>query len=182
LEAVDEVMRRQVEPAEIARVTIGVTPSSLHLCGKYTTPDASFVEAQFSIPYVIATLILDGEITVDSFSPDRVSRQEIHRFAREVIEVEARWSKDDDVDLAAAAVIVEMRSGKHEESTVLTPRGSPGNPLTEADLRTKFISLTHNSLGLEGANRLLTQIQNFGTNEGDDVRTLWASTRRSPDE
>jgi 2-methylcitrate dehydratase PrpD len=173
LEAMSQLLNETpIRSEEIKRITIHVTPSSLHLCGKYTTAGASFVQAQFSIPYVVATLILDGEVSVRSFSSERLSRETTHRFARERIKVGTGWSDEDEVDLAAAEIEILMHSGRREAARVLEPKGSPRNPLTEDDLRVKFLALTQHHLGREGAERLLQQIHDLSTVDNGGVRML----------
>jgi len=150
-------------PQEVEKIRVRVTPSSLHLCGKYTSPESSFVQAQFSLPYVIAAMVFDGTIGVESFAPESLGRNEVHRFAKERITLESAWSDRGDVDFAASEIELVTVSGARWDKAVLHPKGSPGNPMNDRDLRDKFLMLTRTKLGDAGAQALLDRLQAVDT-------------------
>jgi 2-methylcitrate dehydratase PrpD len=162
LEAIRELLgETDTETDDIDRIVIRVTPSSLQICGNYTTASSSFVEAQFSIPYVVASYIHDRRFGVDSFSPKHLSREAVHEFARDHIKVEQGWPNEDEVDLAATEIELLSHGDGRKTIRILNPKGSPANPLTDEDLRRKFLSLTSDVLG-ENATRLLDHILGLG--------------------
>lgn len=168
----------RIRPSAIEHVIVRVTPSSLRLCGNHTAPDASLVETQFSIPYIVATLILDGEFSASSFSRERRSRRATHDFARDRISVELGWPDDNDVDLAASEVEL-TGSGRRTVVSILEPKGSPRNPMTTEDLRAKFLSMTVSHLGRGRADALLEQILHLGGVGSSDVAGILAAVQES---
>jgi len=92
------------------------------------------VEGKFSLPYVIAAALEDGEVRLSSFTDDAVRRPRLQPFFGKVDAREAsgamtpRW----------ASVRVTLASGRMLERRVDVLRGSPGAPLSDAQLTEKL--------------------------------------------
>ncbi len=100
---------------------------------------ASGLEGKFSIPYTVALALLDGRITVDSFTDER-------RFAPDMEGMLARVTVVEDeaippgLDFANtwAEVTVELADGRRVTERCVAPRGRWDRPLTRDERLAKF--------------------------------------------
>jgi 2-methylcitrate dehydratase PrpD len=128
------------------------------------------VDAQFSLPYVVAVMLCRGGALLDEFSDSAITDPVVLATAAKVhTEVdpsfEAQWP-----DREPAAIEVRLNDGRVMTSEVAAPKGSLELPMTAAELRAKFRVLVEPVLGEE---RTETIIDNVAAVEHlEDVRTL----------
>lgn len=128
-----------LEPGDIAEVTVDVHGDALELLGRVVVP-SSVHQAKFHMGTVLALVAIRGCADVSTFDW-YWQDPEIADFARKV-----RMRLDDEVDAAyparwMAKVTVRTRFGEAFEARVEEPKGDPGNPLTAAELHLKFSHL-----------------------------------------
>lgn len=104
-------------------------------------------KAKFSIPFVIALVLIKGSAGYFDFTLENMHDPEILRLAK-LIDV----YEDKEISAAfpakrTAVVEIELDGGERLSRQVDIPRGMPENPLDEAELREKFDSLTVGILG-----------------------------------
>jgi 2-methylcitrate dehydratase PrpD len=143
--AVDAVLLARAEHPcaadDIAEIRVGVTaPGYQMVC----VPEAvrlaprTIVEAQFSIPYTVASAWIDGGLKMAHFSDEGVKRAEILALARRVKPyVDAEIDRDFSRVVTPARVAVQFRDGRTIERRVDTPKGHPRNPMTAAEFTAK---------------------------------------------
>lgn len=114
----------------------------------------SLIDAQFSVPYTAAAMLVDGVLSPDAYAPERL-------HDRRVLDVvdKVRVTVDPGCDAAypqrlSAAVAVTTTGGRRIEVRVERPRGDPERPLTEAELEEKFRILADPALGRERADQV----------------------------
>ncbi len=90
-------------------------------------------ECQFSLPYVVATAACDGDVFVDSYTPEARSRQKVRDLMTKI-----SIKEDPALPLWAARVNTTLKSGKKYSEVCIYPKGHPKFPLTEQELVTKF--------------------------------------------
>lgn len=125
--------------------------------------------ARLSVPYCVAAALVDGEITQKQFSPARYEDPAV-RAMLEKVEVIA----DPDLnplypEKFPARVIVTLRNGQTREATFMYPKGDPKNPLSRAELLTKFRG---NLDGVTSAARAETLIALIEDLENADMAAL----------
>ena len=129
-----------LNPAEIKKIHVRLYSAALDLLEKVqpTSPYA----AKFSIPYCIATALLQDRVGLDDFHEEGI-RDRTVRQLMSTVELE-RDAELDQVypDKWPAIVTVETLTGKRHEIRVDYPIGDPNNPITREDLIEKFHSLT----------------------------------------
>jgi len=89
LEAVDELKRKHsFTPAEIGKVDITSFLTVYHIIGGGSYGDRKTVhskeQADHSLFYVAAVLLLDGEIYPDQFLPDRIAQNDVQELLQKV--------------------------------------------------------------------------------------------------
>ena len=99
------------------------------------------VDAQFSLPFGIATALVNGRGTVNEFRETQIMHPTILDLARRVT-----IHHDDELDRAYPArwpawCEIEFRDGRTLRADVNTSKGDPENPVTPAEAREKFDAL-----------------------------------------
>jgi 2-methylcitrate dehydratase PrpD len=114
-----------------ARVSLSETVYNFH--GKLPNYKGKF-DALISAHYVAAAILHDRALTLTQFEPARYDDPKMRRAAAELIEVRP----DPAIKGNICEVEVEMADGKTFKTRCEHPRGSPENPLTRAQIETKF--------------------------------------------
>jgi 2-methylcitrate dehydratase PrpD len=132
-------LRERVRPAEIAavrcRTAAGPVPRLWEpLAGKHAPPNG--YAAKFSLPYLLATVLVRGRAGLAEFADEAVREAEVLAVARRVtyeldptIDYPRQFVGDVELTLTDGRVLRE-RQGR--------PRGGPGAPLTRAEVEAKF--------------------------------------------
>lgn len=95
---------------------------------------ATAIDAKFSLPFTVATALLKGKVTLESFADSALEDREVRALAKRVVFVEHPQSS-----ATSAGVVLRQRDGRSFEHSVADPRGSPARPLTDEALVDKFV-------------------------------------------
>jgi 2-methylcitrate dehydratase PrpD len=95
------------------------------------------IDAKFSAPFCVATALVHGELTLDSFSSAALSDRRVLALASSAsLSLDAQSPVEG--DLIAGTTTLRLRTGRTLERKILHPLGSPLQPLSEAQLIAKF--------------------------------------------
>jgi 2-methylcitrate dehydratase PrpD len=103
--------------------------------------------AQLNLPFCVATLLLEGDVSVDQFTPDA-----IHDAARIALSRKVEVMHDPAITALGSAyrhkarVDVHLRDGSVHSETREAPRGSEQSFASADDIVAKFKSLTRGAL------------------------------------
>jgi 2-methylcitrate dehydratase PrpD len=131
--------RHGFDTRDIARVRLTVGQVQRMLCEPMESKcaPASAIDAKFSLPFTVASALLQPEITLDSYLPLALEDPETCALARKVqIEHRDDWGR---AQAAAGAVDIELSNGAHLQHEVKRAVGHPDTPLGTDALRAKFI-------------------------------------------
>jgi 2-methylcitrate dehydratase PrpD len=122
-----------LDPAEVARVVVR-TPESALAPLIHAAPTTG-LEAKFSLPYAIATTLLDVRPGIESFTDEAVARPEAQALLARV-EVDATPGGD---SLLSGDVAIELTlaDGSTLATTLDLPPGSPARPPSADELAAK---------------------------------------------
>jgi 2-methylcitrate dehydratase PrpD len=142
--AADSMLALRAEHAltagNIRRVRVVLSEMSRRMIG--TKRVDTVLDAQMSVAYALAWIILRGRLTLDEFTPDALRSPEVRALMNKI---------DLEVDPAAhgerQTVEVETADGRLVSSRVEIPRGHWDAPLTDAELHEKFLGLAGAVLG-----------------------------------
>lgn len=98
------------------------------------------LEGKFSLRYCVATAMIDGSVTLESFSPGAIRRQSLEQWWASIVvrpHLEERDSLYGGIP-TRAEVIFEWGDGTSTSARLERPRGSPEDPLPEVALEKKF--------------------------------------------
>jgi 2-methylcitrate dehydratase PrpD len=124
---------------EIAYVTLTVGSVQRMLCEPIEQKRApsSAIDAKFSLPFAVASALIQPDVTLDSFSPAALVDEDALTLARAIrYETRTDWGRE---HAAAGALEIGMRDGRVLAHAVGQAVGHPDAPLDEATLRAKFI-------------------------------------------
>jgi 2-methylcitrate dehydratase PrpD len=155
---------------EIERVRIAVAPEVHEAHFRFAEPEGTF-EALLSYPFTAAVALRDGRLWLDSAGPERVDDPGLRRFMRERVELVA----DGGLTRERSRIEVTMIGGKALSASADAAKGSPANPATPAELRTKFEHAVAGRLPEADASELLDLL--FRVDELADLDRLFELLR-----
>jgi 2-methylcitrate dehydratase PrpD len=168
IDAVRELAARKGLTADrIRSIKLRVHPLVLELTGK--TDPRTGLEGKFSVTFACSIGLLRGRAGEAEFSDALVVDPEV-RAVMARIEVVA----DPDVPHTQAGATAVTDDGATVDTWVDDARGTPGNRLSDDELRDKFFGLADEALGHERAERLADAT--FGLASSGDVDGLLALT------
>lgn len=154
VDAVKDLLDREaLDPADVESVRVLVPPTVRdHVGWEYEPMDV--MSAQSNIQYAIATLLVDGAVTVDAYTADAIDRPAILERIRSIDVI-----ADGTLAEESFGAIVEVHVGDDRYDTVVeTPRGYPENPMTDAELEAKFRNQAERVVGSPATDRLVSLI------------------------
>ncbi len=120
-------------------------------------------EAEFSAPFVIGALLVDGEVGPEQISEKRLGDKAILDQAKKV-----KLEVNPEIDAAKntsgrdqAIVKIETKDGKTHETRVDDVKGGIGNPFTDDELRDKFRTLSTKRLGERRTEEVIKFVDNL---------------------
>jgi aconitate decarboxylase len=147
LDAIRDIRaRRPFSIDELDRIVVHGSQVTVDHVGWPYEPD-SMTTAQLNLPFCVATLLIEGDVSVDQFKADV-----IHDPARITLSRKIIVEHDPEITALGSAfrhkvrVDVHLRDGSVHTETREAPRGSEQSFASEADIVAKFRSLTRAAL------------------------------------
>lgn len=150
-------MRDKVHPDEIEAIDV--------LCDEFTRFEIGSEPekwdprtretADHSLPYIFARTMVDGPITIASFDDDLVLDPALRPL---MAKITVTADKDIEAMLPetmAIRVIARARDGATHEVEIANPLGHPDNPMQDADIEQKFLTLGAPAIGAERCRKAL---------------------------
>lgn len=154
--------------ASIKSINLQVNSEVLVLTGK-TSPKTG-LEGKFSVYHAVAVGVLYGEATPTYFTDEAVTNATVVEFRKKVNVTtdDARFSKDQ------ATVTIEFEDGSTLEKHIEHAIGSLENPLTEAELKKKFVDQVSKRIGDARAEKAYAAFKGIGNiTDVGQLRTLY---------
>jgi 2-methylcitrate dehydratase PrpD len=133
----------------------------------------SEIGAQMSLAYGVAVAVLDGAVMVDQFRPTRIARPDIWKL---LPRIHAHY--DPVIDQMGPKARLRTRlqvtftDGSVHDITVPAPKGGLHQPLTNAEIREKFRTLTEDLVSAERCESLVAAV--LGMQDLPSVQSLAA--------
>jgi 2-methylcitrate dehydratase PrpD len=165
------IRKNNIHAQEVTSVAIRFPPGSD--TGLVSHNPMTGLEGKFSIEYVAAATILDGKLTLETFTDAMVQRPAVR-----AIMPKCRRYRIEDKGIFSGVhgyndVVIETTRGRFETRVERVP-GSPAWPMTVQDRVEKFSDCAGRVLGQPGADRLLRLFERCA--ELTDVRELIRAT------
>jgi 2-methylcitrate dehydratase PrpD len=129
----DLIEQHEVKAQQVRRIRVGLSKTGNDMHGIFSRYKGKF-EALLSTHYAVASILHDRELTLAQFEPERYNDPKLKSFSAENVEVR----EDASLTGVQATVEAETTSGRVSKVRCDTPRGSPENPLTRAQIEAKF--------------------------------------------
>ena len=134
---------------------------------------------KFSVPFAVASALVNGSTGVDSFTMPNVVNPKIIALAQRVKVVEDLTMTALLPDKRPAKITVTLKSGEVLKAATETNRGDWSDPYSEADVRNKYLSLTTRLWHKNAAIRVWDKIMALSSATSlDDVFTEMAQAPR----
>jgi len=105
--------------------------------GKGVAPGDTFVNAQFSIPYVVAVCLLDGALGPKQLTEKRLADQNLLALAQKVnVQMDEKLNAIYPEKTSSRVEII-LKDGRRLIQQVDVPKGDPRDPMEAADLADK---------------------------------------------
>ena len=156
-------LRERVDPSTVQKMKVFMERKSV--TARELEPELwrprSRETADHSGPYLIAVALVDGAIEERSFDAARLSDPRLLALMDVIELVEDPTYTEAFPGRMSCRFELELRDGNHLTHLGHHPRGHPDNPMTDAELETKFLAQVQPKYGPEGAHRLMDKIWNF---------------------
>lgn len=139
VDAALELRRRGVRASEIVSVRVGTFRTALDVTS-IRDPQSPY-QAKFGLPFCVALALVRGRVGLGEFTPAALADPELRAVAGRVALTEDAPSNRAFPGRWQAVVTVALTGGRRETVRVDAPRGSPGNPASDEELRAKFDGL-----------------------------------------
>lgn len=148
----------QLEVAQIQRVIVCNGPGEHAMLAAPVDrkrQPATVVEAQFSIPWVVASALQDGTVGLAHLRLDALQNKDILQLAAKIETVQDDSLARPGGGPGGARVEVLLRNGQTQSRRSDTPPGGPDRPIGDDQLRAKVLDcLAVGGIGRERADRL----------------------------
>jgi 2-methylcitrate dehydratase PrpD len=175
LDALSEIVRRLQPRPQDVRSLVMRGGSKILVFGDYRP--ATYMAGQFSLPYLAAMVIM-GVPTGYAWVTGERWKEPAVLALMDRVKLEA--DPDAEQMLAQgynkASVRMELTDGRVEEAQATFARGSPRNPLSEQELRDKFLALAGPAVGKSAARELNRRLERL--DEVESVAEIAAFLRR----
>lgn len=136
-------------PDEVRAVRVRANAKAATVTGKVNPTTG--LEAKFSITHGVAVALL-ARPRLDHYADESAGDPQIAELRDRVIVV-----SDGSVGKRSALLSVELADGRIFDYEVKDNKGTPGNPLSDADMAEKFVDNATPRLGADGAAELLAR-------------------------
>jgi 2-methylcitrate dehydratase PrpD len=173
LEALKSILKKQpVKPQDVNTIKITSFKEAVHAGG--STP-ANLEAMRFSVPYLIAAMLLRGQINLATLDNNLLHDSRLADLAGKVELVYSPEYEQLRPEKNPAKVTIELKDGRTLSHEILNCFGDPSNPLPSKDICEKFLFLTEPIIGQSRSGEFLKRVMQI-ENE-NDVRPLMALLR-----
>jgi 2-methylcitrate dehydratase PrpD len=147
--AIDAVLEMRAEqdfsPEMIDDIHVGVTPHTY--CKVLDKIPETAIQSKFSIGYILARAVIDGKVTLETFTDAAIRDASVTRLARKVhMEVDPELEEDAEGS-RPSKVTIRLKDGRTISGRVDYAKGTAKKwPLTPEELRDKFINCARRAL------------------------------------
>jgi 2-methylcitrate dehydratase PrpD len=145
IEAVLQIMdAHNLKPSDVEAIKVVVSPVNEMLCEPLERKQnpVTAIDAKFSLPFVVATALLYGRVTLDYFTPQALADQDVLELARKV-------TYEVDTGLTLKEAVRGFLQINTESETLSKrvdfPYGHPKNPISQEALVLKFMDCARHS-------------------------------------
>ncbi len=169
--AVEAIVRLQKQYSfnvkDIKEINISTFHNAVRLANKAPT---SSDEAQYSIGYPVAAMLVRGKISPEEMSISSLNDTKIKQLQNKIKLEENQNHTNAFPAKRYASVVITLQNGEKLQLENIEARGDPDNPLSDVEIETKFVQLTEGVISSSKQNQLIQLIDNL--EKEDDINAL----------
>lgn len=146
IEDIDKIVVRTFEAAK----TIIADEEKWHPGTKET--------ADHSMPYCVAVALVDGIVSLNQFSVERISDPLLHKVMQKISVVEDKKLTELYPDKLPNIIEIVLKDKKSFTSRVDIPKGHALSPMTDTEVDTKFVTLTEGVISKAVSRKILSSV------------------------
>ena len=121
------------------------------------------LEGKFSMPYLIARALTDGNIMLETFTDEAVRNPQVLQLLEKIeMKVDPNLQSGSDGS-RPAAVTIKLKNGQTHTLLQKFPKGSPEVPMSREELQAKFRACAHGVLTETTTERTLSYLDRLET-------------------
>ena len=140
--ALQLIQAHDLQAADIAAIVLRNGPAEFPFLSspieRKRHPETN-VEAQFSIPWVVAAAFVDRKVSIAQFTPSALRRTDVNAMAERLVAVEDAGLANPQGGPGHAEIEVRLRDGRTLRKRVTAAKGDPAAPMTEQEVDAKFL-------------------------------------------
>jgi 2-methylcitrate dehydratase PrpD len=150
--------QHNIKADQVAGITCRISPMHTRMAS-FHKPETGY-QGKFSIPYCIATALINGKISLDDFTDEKVKALEANKLLSKVAFQYPEGEPVLTMDLKAE-ITITLKNGDSYSHQIDLPRGEPENPLSEEELIRKFQSCAGLKLNQANIQKMLYIVQHL---------------------
>jgi 2-methylcitrate dehydratase PrpD len=163
------IEKHKIIPSEVEKVFVKTASGVKLQCGFEYKP-MSVLQAQMSLQYCMAVVLLEGQALLDQFNEGKISDPKILELAKRVeIVLDPEIEKIYPATFANKVEIL-LNNGKKLEARIDFPSGSPENPMSFDQVVKKFESLANKVVAKDRIDAIIESVERI--EKLDDIRKL----------
>jgi 2-methylcitrate dehydratase PrpD len=167
---------------DIAEVDVGTSERAMRVLA-FSDPETPY-QAKYSMPYCIAAAVVDQQVTLDTFTSDKMedrdiiaARKKVHLSFPDMPIWPGLADVGPDTEFVGNPVTIRTTDGRSYNARVDIPRGDPALPLTDDELLAKYRDCGRSQLHPDEVERSVGLV--LGLEKVADIGTL-ITTLSSP--
>ncbi len=163
VDGIEEIRaRRPFAAADVTRIDVGSNRHAVNEVGSIRMPKDMF-GFQFSMNYALALQVVKGSNDFDAYIEENLKDPEIVSLAERIF-----TDTDEEVqswfpETLGARVTIKFKDGSVEEALIRDCRGSPGNPMTAAELEAKARNIAGMSMAPDSFQAVIDAVRSLDT-------------------
>jgi len=172
---------RPIDWRDVEGVDITTYKHAIFRTGKYSTPQSSYIDAHFSIPYCVAVTLMDGMLTPRQLWKTRVRDPRVHELASRVVLTEdpamsaaypAKWP---------VQLTLRLRGGGKITRRLDEVKWSPERHPSFEEIADKFRMCAEPLIGAARTAKAIDMIGGLGANDRLAPLLALVGSTRTPD-
>ncbi len=152
------IKKKNFSWSEVASIEVEAGPLDAPLCDRPSPKTAD--DAKFSFQHVLSAMMLDGGISINTFTPEKVNDPQYIESRKKIsVKVHEEWPKE--IQSGVAKVSVILKSGKTLSGEMAQPFGGEKLPLTHQQFVDLFDIYTQGILTAENGKKVVDIIMNI---------------------
>jgi 2-methylcitrate dehydratase PrpD len=159
LDGLFELLREhRLSDNDIAEVDVGTSERAMRVLA-FSDPATPY-QAKYSMPHCIASAVVDHQVTLDTFTAEKLTnpriltaRKKVHLSFPDLPIWPGLADVAPDSEFVGNPVMIRTRDGRTYKARIDTPRGDPGLPLNDEELLAKYRDCARRQLGADDIER-----------------------------